>query len=419
MLYKPEDIIDFFEKFPQGLQDISNSNYITYGKPDFNVRFALFTQKLLENFNYQDAILCGGSLFAILDRIVPSSEFETSCSDLDLFILRSSEDNDKSSYPNTLRKLKNVLQHFTAFANVNNLNVVFIVRGLLIEVMIQGKRRIQLLLSVYDNPADCIGNMSVLHLHLYYNGSLFASTGAIENIKKKVTKMCRAPIKDVKIPQLISRGVTPIGDILITTMDDQYHQTLKDLDDVKTALDANEPLPDKVNICTDIDKVLQECEILTKAKWNPQRLDYLRQMKITQDIDVFDLNIRLPAPDILYRCRFYKVGKKRKILKIKSTMAIESPAIFLERDIQLTLVEPTELHFCKTDNIKFLERYFDRKAIFRFVPNVSHVLIPGRGLSSNCPDGKMDTNVSFMIIICEDDPCMYFDIMEITDLSSV
>jgi len=410
MDYTKDDIIPLYGRFPDGIYN--QYGQVTYDKTQFEKRFEIFTQGLLDNFEYENAILCGGSLFNSMDVTVNSDDFTTLTSDLDLFILKTGD------IPKTLTKLENVLQHFENYAKNENLEIIYISRGALVEVMIQTKRRIQILLTVYDNEEDCIANMSVVHLHIYYNGELNASNAAIDNIIRRETRMCRAPIKDTKIPQLISHNITPVGDILQTRMDEEFHQTLDTLSQIKVHFDIhgnlnkfNLPTSFKYDITTDILKVIEYTQDELNANWNHKRMAYLTQMNIKQDIDVFDLNIRLPAPDILFRCTFFRGKKKEKVLKIKTAVKIPSPAIFMERGIFLKKAinldeDVVDVDILRTDNIRYLERYFSRQAVFRYNKDVTHVT------QANI-DVHQKLNITFMILINDGiQSVMFFDLVQ-------
>jgi len=441
MNYRHEDIITLYDRYPGGIKN--NYGNITHDKAAFHRRFDLFTQNMLRDFDYQNAVLCGGSLFTMLDATVDAADFPFNVkSDLDLFILRM------GSTEQAQTKLRNVLLYFCLYAQKENLDIYFVARDMLIEVMIQTRRRIQVLLTVYDSIEECLGNMSVLHLHMYFDGELHASEAAIDNIMRRETRMCRIPIKDVKIPQLISRNVTPVGDILTTRMDPDFHRTLTFLESIKRNIDEGRPTQDvcfvdsPYVVTADANTIIVLTQHLMECKWRPQRLEYLKQLRIKQDIDVFDLNIRLPAPDILYRCAFSRASKRRRILKIKSTLTNENPAVFMERNLVLdgewmfpspddsTLKmrvrtrsrsnaenESDYVHVnpVKTENILFLERYFNRQAVFRFVHNVSHVFDFDSTLYSEGRLAKGTTvDLTFVIIVYDGiDSIMYFDIVEL------
>ena len=433
MDYKHDNIVNFFQRYPDGIKN--NFGQITHRDSEFRIRFSVFMQGLLDDFDYNNAILCGGSLYAMLDKSLEIEDVALCDSDIDLFILRSSDEAEGMEGDKTLTKLCSVLKHFENYANAHGLKILYVVRGLLIEVMIQGKRRVQVLLSRYDNEKSCISWMSVVHLHMYYNGDLYASEAAIDNILRKETRMVRAPIKDVKIPQLIARGITPVGDILITKMDPGFHAVLKYLDHLKNTLDAGDILSDPSNgmmVYTDIDTVLENVKDIIQAKWHPTRMDYLKKLKIQSDIDIFDLSIRLPAPEILCRCQFYKTtdhARKLKVLKIKSTVAAESPAIFMERNVILKHSVPltqkgesTEkvISFIPTDNIMYLERYFRRQSVFRFHADISHVVNPNGTMYKEAELPKeLPVNISFMILVNENlDSMMFLDIIEISEIEN-
>ena len=246
MDYSKENFFSFFDLYKEGIHN--KFGPVTHSEQEFQRRFKIFTGGLLDNFDYNNAFLCGGSLFAMLDPLIADEELSgnsnpstsTLCSsDIDLFILRD------GSIEDSLLKLKCVLQHFVAYANEKEKEILFIIRGLLIEVMIGNERRVQVLLTSYTTVESCLSFMSVIHLHMYFDGkALYASDAAIDNIMRKETKMCRAPIKDTKIGQLISRGITPVGEILTTKMDNDFHSVLKSLDAIKEKVDNGERVED-------------------------------------------------------------------------------------------------------------------------------------------------------------------------------
>lgn len=459
MNYSKDNFSAIFDLYPEGIHN--KYGLVTHPEHEFHRRFDLFTQGLLKDFDYRDAFLCGGSLFAMLDGSISEQEingFQSDAlpsamanSDIDLFILR------ESTTEESLRKLLRVLNYFVEYTKRENLGILFVLRGLLVEVMIENKRRIQVLLTIYRTIEDCISNMSVLHLHMYFNGKkLYASDAAIDNIMRKETRMCRAPIKDTKIPQLISRGITPVGEILTTKMDSDFLETLQMLANIKCKLDTLQdidttiPYGNGLYVSRNVSDIVHRLSMTARAKWNEKRLTWLQNCRIENDIDLFDLSIRLPAPDILFRCAFFRIRDisfdipnklgdgtrpnkqmlKRRMLKIRSK---SSPAIFMERNV--TMMHPFVLNspdhdtsigrivgLHSTDNLRFLERYFNRQGMFRFHDSISHVLAKDGTVvvAGNDPNQihiiNMESvvHVTFFITIHDTlESIMYFDIIEL------
>ncbi len=439
MDYEMKDIINVFQKYPHGIQ--TNNSKITVDQSEFTRKFNVFTNGILQDLDFTNCILIGGSLFSMLDNNVKLEELSSMNSDIDLFIL-------KDEPASTFDKFHNVLQFFKNYAEKHNLCILFVSRGVLIEVLIENCRRIQIILSSYNTPAKCISSLGLIHLHMYYDGQLYASEQAIDNIKRRETLMCRAPMKDTKISTLISRGITPVGDIILTRMDSAFYISINDIDSLKEAMD-NRNVSDQLEklsnylVTNDICEIYHHTCNLAKNKWNDSRSKILRQLKITVDIDMFDLSIRLPAPEVLCRCVFVRCEpctasssmRKRKILKIKSSFSL-SPALFAERSLQLTSdfqipktelseirkqeQEIVELNVMKNDNLRYLERYFKREIVFRYVSNFTHIL-DKRGLlfetnikNDIIPIGS-NVNINFVIIIFDSlHSTMFCDIVEIS-----
>jgi hypothetical protein len=424
-----------FSSFFDTYEGIHNKyGELVHPKQDFFRRFDLFTQRTVSDF-YEDGVyVCGGSLFAILDRSISDDELRRSDSDIDIFVVRNNGTGD------SLRKLGKILRHFRAFADERDLNILFVLRGLLVEVLIQNMRRIQVLMTNFPSIESCLSYTSATHLHLYFDGkTLQVSDAAVDSLMRRETRMCRAPIKDTTLSRWISRGVTPMGEILTTKMDKDYLNMLSELKTIKQRIDGDEfdPVDFDDGMCsTDPDRVLQSAMDLAYAKWNERRLKWLANCGIECDIDIFDLSIRLPAPGILYRCAFFKIGgentphgeksnRQRRMLKIVHK---ESPAIFVEKRVVLShpLVKEASadavVKLRNSDNLRFLERYCERQAVVRFLDGVSHATRRNGNLYGNgrgngnvvVLDAGTVVNVTFFVTIYDTlESIMYLDTVEL------
>jgi hypothetical protein len=335
MEYKSSDIIPFFEG------PYLDMNVHT--EKEFTDRLHVFSQGMLRSFSFDDAVLIGGSLYIIVTKGGTMNDLELCDSDIDLFI--TAKDSLEA-----FSKLERVLTYFQNYAKEEERKILFIFRGMLIDILIQGKRRVQVLLTSYTSLHQCLGDLNMAHLHMFYtNGTLYTTELAMDCIRKKETVMCRAPVKDVKARKIQEQGITWRGKVLTSVMDPHFYATINILDAMKETIDlGKDPLVEEKEegnrkdlqafISTDIHLILEKALLLASVNWSKYRTSYLDLYGINHDIDIFDLHIRLPADDIVRECKWYSSRNKRagEILMIDTPGSSPSPAIFIVFSLQVT-----------------------------------------------------------------------------------
>lgn len=348
---------NLFETYPDGLhyepmedQDISAhrlhemftaGDRVTVDQVTFQKRFQLFSHGLCEGLDTKktQVMLSGGSLNMLISRCFDEAHLRACDSDLDLFMSSNDDISD------LLERVEEVLVHFAAYAKLHGLKIRYIVRGTLLEVMIQQRPRIQIICAHYPSMDMCIANLDLCHVQMYSDGKdVFLTPEARDALCHQQTHATRYPIKCTRVQKCIERGYSVRGPIFITQLDRGYYEGLDALEAIKSRIDAgSSPLAqdyDRFLMFKCIDRTMQETRLQATRKWDPYRIRHHRLHMFTFDLDIFDINLRIQTTEsqFLQLKRFSWKDtqmENTQILTIDDQKGVSSPVVFVVKNVQV------------------------------------------------------------------------------------
>lgn len=171
-------------------------DYITFKK-----RLNKFTFNILNNIEWKDIIVAGGSIGILLDENKNINNFKDS--DIDIFIY-GDKVNEKIEY----------LLFYIEKLNFNKIRYIY--RDNIIEIFIENNRKIQIIPTCFKTPEDIINSFDLSNTQIYYDGNnvLASYIGFNSLIHKKIISTKTFILWERKF-KYIKRGYKYISDDVI------------------------------------------------------------------------------------------------------------------------------------------------------------------------------------------------------------
>lgn len=291
--------MDFF-KVPGYWWSGGRRRKFVVSKEEFLGRYRQCTNGLLDGLKVKNLVLGGGSVVNLLSRDFDLSEQF----DLDLFILRS---------PQVMDDVRATLIHFENVAKSKGVQVHYVIRGMLVEVLIPNERRVQVICTRYKTPEICLYCVDFAYVQMYYDGnSVYCSYLAMDALLRGHTTCHRLPLKSVRLEKARQKGfsIRPYTfsfsrpgseaqpQVVCTEMDDAYTELLANIDFAKMEMDAH---PTKrfqcedgtLNLHYDAESCYKAFQEQMEYRWHVLRWLHHAQRNIFTDMDIFDNNMRL------------------------------------------------------------------------------------------------------------------------------
>lgn len=395
---------------------------VIHEKDVFLKRYKNFTKGLFTDFDFTNAVLSGGSLFSLLDKSISDDEIlHDNTADLDMFLIRNDD---------FLKKLTYIVNFFENYAKKRNLNIVFVARGLLVEILIENCRRIQLLCTCYKSVEKCILSLDFVHVHMYFDGkTILASKDAMKHIRKRETRLVGVPIKKPRVEKLSQKNIKLVNSPVVTEMDLNFFDTLTILDNFKEKVNQNQEITDfyDFHVYFTTHDLIIFIKNLSNSKWKSERALFLKKVKTNYDIDIFDLFIRLPLSENIIDNLLLKKTDHTNTRVIKlglDNFKKSCPALFVERKLQVLL-----FYYCKnglylkyhenenlhnlTENFKTLSKVSKQKVKLVFRKDTSQFFKKGQllNIENHFPYGQKCV-CTFLVTIANN--TIIFNIIELS-----
>lgn len=265
----------------------------THDLVKFRRRLDLASNGILKGFHNKNVVLGGGSIVTLLRNDLMTdgdsgSPYSNLDFDLDLFVLQT---------PRVLEDIKACLDHFSMIARQRKVQIHFIVRGMLIEVLIPNERRVQILCTKYNSPEKCLYMVDLTYVQIYYDWNTVRMSYLSYHSFRTGTASClKVPLKDIRVEKTLRKGFQLRQPLFITVMDKSYRHQLSLIDNLKRTLDCHPTA--KLNDTTlNLFHSSKACygQILKQIdhRWNVLHYLYHEQHHITADLGVFDQNLRI------------------------------------------------------------------------------------------------------------------------------
>ena len=320
---------------PRDKQMYNPGDRVTVDRQTFHQRLSAFTYGLFDGLGKsQDVVLSGGSMNLLVSSCFDLDYINNCDSDLDLFMAHKGDTKD------LLRRLESVLRHFADYATKNGLRIRYIVRGMLIEVMIQHQPRIQIICARGESVEQFISTLDLVHVQIYYDGEdVYLTDKAVKALQHQVTYATRYPVKSTRVTKSNQRGYDVIHKVIVTHLDQRYFTGLTALEQLKYFIDHGITLLphyyEMFLLYKDIDKCMEEVTIQANRKWDPFRVKHHTSHLFVFDLDIFDISVRLDKQnpsDFGWRDTHVE---DVQILALENNDILYSPAVFIVRDLPI------------------------------------------------------------------------------------
>ena len=256
-----------------------------HDKEIFKSRLALATNGILDGLSMNNIVLGGGSVVTLLTK---DSEITNSPFDLDLFITRS---------PFIMDDIKRCLIHFENVGKSRNVQVHFVIRGMLIEVLIPNERRVQIICCKYKSPEETLYCVDLSYVQIFWNGeTVHGSYLAMHALKSGFTSSAKVPLKKVRLHKTQNKGFNLRPPYCITELDDNYTDLLGRIDTLKVDMDTfsmRQIIDNSLNMFYTASDTFNAFNIQMNYRWHVLRWLHHAQHYIITDMDIFDQNMRL------------------------------------------------------------------------------------------------------------------------------
>lgn len=129
----------------------------------FEERWNIFTFNILKDIDWEDIIVAGGSMNIILNE--ENKIEDNKNSDIDIFI-----------YGNDLKKKIRKFIYLLHYFDKLKLQIKYIHRDNIIELLIKNYRKIQIIFTFFENPNDIIYSFDLSHVQIFYDGKNIYAT---------------------------------------------------------------------------------------------------------------------------------------------------------------------------------------------------------------------------------------------------
>lgn len=331
--------LDYFQVENYHWSKERRDKYI-HDKSIFNQRLNQASNGILQGLDSPNIVLGGGSLVTLLQKDADL----TSNFDLDIFIVRT---------PSMLDDIYNTLCHFEKVAKTRQVQVHYIIRGLLIEVLIPNERQTQIICTKYTTPQECFYCVDLTYVQVYYDwNTVNASYLAMDAFRTGNTKCVKVPLKRVRRDKTNTKGYSINPPCYVTEVDVTYDKLIQRVQQVKSLIDndpTNKLYDDSLHLFHDAETCFENVVIQLQYRWNVLRWLHHASYHLYKDMDIFDhmmrLNSYLDSLPVLVEKRIQCKDTQKSIMGVELDKEI-IPIILFTLQLQVTS--------CSQDTVKVI-----------------------------------------------------------------
>lgn len=326
---------------------------------EFRARLGESGNGVLDDVLEMPRVFLGGG--AVVTLLRAGDSWRTYPFDFDIFLLAS---------PYIVEDLGRLLLHFDTYARARGCVPHFIIRGMLIEVLIGGARRIQIIVTRFKDPWTCMYLVDLAYDQIFYDGEhVWMSHLAFSAFNTGFTRSTRVPVKSTRLSKLRAKGFTILGSYQQTELDPTYTALLDKIDDAKAFLDKD---PRRVWTCVGLDvhldfvSAFEAVLVQIDYRWHSMRFFHLHKHFLFSDIDIFDQNFRVFSfvrdPIALHNLTYLEMENGSRVLGECLGGLGFSTISFVHCDLSVLQVRPDRV-VCKRDEVlhrflKSIERLY-------------------------------------------------------------
>lgn len=227
--------------------NVRNYDYIS-NIQERNRKLGVLVKDFEKLLDIPNCILSGGSVVSCLDSKISCDDVKNSKQDLDFFLYGSSE-----SITIALKKCIEIL---------DDLSPLYCIRSNCIDVLISGKRNIQIIVTNDENPYNVVSNFDFAYCQSYVENKTFYSVNiALSSFRYRKTYCCKNEISRDRLDKVRKKGFE-------IDVDDNV-----EIQEISKITSVNRFVLNKVKIEVDSENLCDETNELLKSDMFKRKLD--------------------------------------------------------------------------------------------------------------------------------------------------